>query len=329
MQTENRHTADVAINIFAKPFQTALALLSLIRHCKQNINVVWLQFETVASKYDIVSPYLIADYLQNEMHIKCHASQPETWLDLNPPDESRLNEKSYRMNIRYECAFENSNADYLFIMHNDVFIIKDIIGALIKNLEDAFIIGQLGQCWNCPASNSELSQEIMDCEKCSPQRYFCYRPNLNQLKQLYALARKKNIFARPYEKGFDELYADAPWPLPECRVNEWSCLVNMKKIRNYLYPNGSCFPFGAFKQCGDYTLDTSVFWFKELHNKGFKAKHFDLTKYLKHWGGTGKNTKLKYTYTENKALKILNKLFPEYLLWLEQKTGLAAIHKHF
>ena len=53
---------DVAINIFAKPYQTALSVLSLLKHSGRHVGNLWLQFEPYGSQHDIVNPYAVALY---------------------------------------------------------------------------------------------------------------------------------------------------------------------------------------------------------------------------------------------------------------------------
>ena len=57
--SEGAETVDVAVNIFAKPFQTALSLLSLLKHSGEHVGVIWLQFEPYGSRHDAISPYYI------------------------------------------------------------------------------------------------------------------------------------------------------------------------------------------------------------------------------------------------------------------------------
>lgn len=312
---------DVALNVFAKPFQTALSLLSLIRHSGERINRIWFQFEPVGSIHDKVSSYYIVDYIHKVLGIQCIASQPDIWIDLEKADETKFEDVKYRTAIRYQYAIENSKNSKLFIMHNDVVILRDIIGDLDKQIGDSFAIGQLGQCWNCPASNAELVKEIMHTPACTPETYASFRPTFTQLKELYRRAREKNIFVRPYDEGFTGFFDNAPWPLPECRINEWACLLNLDKIRPFHPPFGQDFPFGAFKQCGPINLDTAVAWFKNMHEHGFKARHFNLHGYIKHWVGTGNNTARKYMINENNAFSILKRNYKDYLVWLGEKSG--------
>ncbi len=312
---------DVAVNIFAKPFQTALALLSLWKHCARHIGKIWLQFEPAGSRYDKILPYHIAAYLAQELGIDCEASQPEEWLERAVAKPERFQDSAYRLAIRYQNAFEASKADKLFIMHNDIVVLKDVIGAMNQEIGNAFAIGQLGQCWNCPAANAGLMKEALDQPPCTPDTYADFRPDYPGLCRLYSRARGKGIFVRDYAKDYDANLAEQPWPLPECRINEWACLVNLKMVRSLTIPAGTAFPFGAFKQCGSERLDTAVAWFRDLHKQGLKAKNFAITKYVKHWVGTGNKSAHKYTLGEERALQILRRSYPAYLIWLSKKTG--------
>ena len=63
MQQDGSEKIDVAMNIFAKPYQTALSVLSLLKHSGRHVGNVWLQFEPYGSQYDIVSPYTLVQHL--------------------------------------------------------------------------------------------------------------------------------------------------------------------------------------------------------------------------------------------------------------------------
>jgi hypothetical protein len=312
---------DVAVNIFAKPFQTALSLLSLMRCSGRHVGVIWLQFEPYGSQYDTVSLYLIAKYLREQMGERCQVFQPEYWLDLNAADASRLDDPSYRWGIRYQYAFEHSKSRKLFLMHNDVLIFRDILGGMLAKMGESFAVGALGQCWNCPAGNKALMREAFDCGPCTPQTYTECRLSYEDLCRLYALAREREVFARPYERHFVGIFDRQPWPLPECRVNEWACLLDLAKTQKHCIPFGSLLPPGAYRQCGPVCLDIGVEWFRGLHALGMRAGHFDINPYMKHWVGTGKVTERKYRLAEENALGLLRKHYPEYLQWLGVETA--------
>lgn len=325
---EKDEKVDVAVNIFAKPYQTALALLSLVEHSGAHINSLWLQFEPVASKYDKLSPYLIGEYLGTELEWSVNGSQPDYWLDLNPPDLTRLSDKAYRMGIRYQGAFEHSQSRLLFIMHNDVFILKDLLGPMLEEMGDAIAIGQLGQCWNCPAANAEVMRQAFGASPCSPATYEAFRPTREQLVKLYANARKLGVFARPYDTdGFRGEFEKQPWPLPECRVNEWACLLDLERSRPLCIPFGPGLPPGAFGTLAAHNLDTGVPWFRQMHAAGFHARHFDIHSYVEHWVGTGNNTPSHYTFSEERALGLLRKNYPDYLKWVIKRQAQTSNRK--
>lgn len=312
---------DVAMNIFAKPYQTALSVLSLLKHSGGHVGNVWLQFEPYGSQYDIVSPYAIAQYLSNRMGDRCRVFQPEYWLDLNAADPARLHEDAYRYGIRYQYAFEHSTSRRLFLMHNDVLILQDVLGFMRDQMGEAVAVGHLGQCWNCPAHVEALTREVMGCGPCDPLNYMNFRPDFGQLQQLYTLALQKGIFARPYNQGFTGIFDQQSWPLPECRVNEWACLLDLEASRPVCVPNGPVLPPGAYRQCGPVCLDIGVEWFRGMHALGRFARHLDLSRHLKHWVGTGKVTARRYALAEENALKILLANFPDYCDWLRGTIG--------
>ena len=303
---------DVALNIFAKPYQTSLSVLSLLKYCDAYIDRVYLQFEPSGSMFDTALPYAIAGYLGKRAVV----TQPEYWLKLEAADASRYGEPGYRMSVRYQHAFENTDKKYLFIMHNDVLIKGDVIGKMLEDIGGAFVIGQLGQCWNCPASKQEVVKECGLGERaCHPDYYQEIRPDFEELRCLYQTAAKQGKFVRPYLPHLAANYSDGGWPLPECRVNEWAALVDVGSTRQHVVPHGAVAPFGAFEFCGKICLDTSVAWFRGLHRLGFRARNMDIKPYVTHWIGTGKMTSYKYLKAEDNARQILQRHFPKYVEW--------------
>lgn len=315
---------DVAINIFAKPFRTSLAILSLLKACGGRIGTLWLQFEPMGIGVDQVPPYLIYDYLKEECLANCRVSQPKIWLAREAVTAADFANPERRLAIRYQTAFERSKARLLFLLHNDVFIYKDILGPMSESLGDAFAIGQLGQCWNCPASHEGLMREVLGRGACKPAFYSAFRPDHQGLCALYEAAQAQKIFVRPYELGQGE-FASRPWPLPECRVNEWACLINLEKSRGLCQPNGPAYPPGAYRACGEYNLDIGVPYFRDLHKSGLAAKNFELAPYLEHFVGTGKNTPLRYAKAEGKALQLLRRHFGAYVEWVKKKLNRSEL----
>lgn len=310
---------DIAVNIFAKPFQTSLSLLSLLSQSGSHVGTIWLQYEPVGSQYDPLTAYCIFEYLKEKGEYPLKVSQPDYWLDLAALPPGEMLDPARRMGIRYQTAFENSNARLLFLMHNDVFILKDILGAMKKEMGDAFAIGPLGQCWNCPAANAEIMAGISG--PCTPDSYLAHKLDHACLVEIYKKADEKGIFARPYTVD-NEDFRKQPWPLPECRINEWACLINLDMVRKFSIPFGPDHPPGAYRECGPVNLDIGVAWFRQMHQRGFTAKNFDTSSFMRHWVGTGKNTPGKYAKAEDNALRLLRRHFPAYIDWLRHKYQL-------
>ena len=68
--------------------------------------------------------------------------------------------------------------------------------------------------------------------------------------------------------SFAALDREQPWPLPECRLNEWVALIDLSRTRQETVPIGDSFPFGAI------SLDIGTQWFRELALKGHRFKDF-------------------------------------------------------
>ncbi|MBQ9405442.1 MAG: hypothetical protein IJU37_01730 [Desulfovibrio sp.] len=312
---------DVAVNIFAKPFQTSLSLLSLLQHSGQHVGMVWLQYEPYGSQYDSISPYAIAQYLRLNIGDRCQVFQPDYWLDLNAADPARLDDAPYRLGIRYQYAFEHSQSRKLFLMHNDIYVFNDVLGFMRSVMGTAIAVGQLGQCWNCPAHHAELVRKVLHRSACVPEAYQDFRTDYEQLCLLYKQAQARGIFVRPYDQGFRGIFDRQPWPLPECRINEWACLLDLERSRPLCLPKGTILPPGAYRQCGPICLDIGVEWFRGMHAHGMYARHVDLRRHLKHWVGTGKVTARRYLMAEENALQILEAKYPEYCAWLRESSG--------
>ncbi|MDR2668320.1 MAG: hypothetical protein LBC14_00020, partial [Desulfovibrio sp.] len=202
-----------------------------------------------------------------------------------------------------------------------VLIKADIIGALLGKIGDGFAAGSIGQCWNCPAADAETARLAGFAYPCSPDAYGDFRPDFAGLEALYDAALATGRFVRPYRLGWDEHYRDCAWPLPECRVNEWGCLVDVEQTRPLVIPEGDILPFGAYEQCGPIALDIAVPWFRELNRRGLRAYNFAVGRYLTHWGGTGKMRAYSYNKVEAHARHLLMKGFPDFVAWCRVKKN--------
>jgi hypothetical protein len=278
-------TVDVAINAYGKPLQTAVTLLSLVRHSGQHIGKI---FFTEEAKQPRPTDFrFIYDLLPDRVVVY----RPKYWHWCNQTDATRLSEAEYRRSLRYQYAWEESKEDYLFVTHNDVLYTGDIIGEFLELVGDNAGVGEIGQCWNCPASSAGL---------CSGDSYWSFRPTESQLEALYAEYPANRV---GWEAFRDD---DKPWPMPECRLNEWAALINLKLCRPATLPLGDAFPFGAM------TLDIGTRWFRDMSAKGLTFVNRPLTGLGSHgWvldGGGGHQalfSRDKYDAGEQAALDLL------------------------
>lgn len=330
MPGSGKKIADAAMNVLGKPLQTALSALSLLGVCGEHIDAMYFQFEPVGSGFDAGLPYAVAEYLQEgfergEHGHKIVTRQPLNWLGRNVPEPDKLNDPGLRLSIRYQQAWESTDKPYLLTVHNDIFVFKNLLKPML-DLAGAdpapFAVGGVGQCWNCPAA----SQAVVDLgmpgrTACSPARYADFQPTFAQLSGLYEEAARQGRFTRPYNAPWCGSFVRQPWPLPECRVNEWVCLVNMDLARPRTVPLGHVTPFGAFGLCGGHLLDTAAPWFRGMNALGLRAAHFPVERYMKHWVGTGKKTQKKHNQAEDNARRILEKHFPDFARWSKAKRN--------
>lgn len=315
-----KHGTDVAINIFGRPFQTSLSLLSLIKQSGLHIGVIWLQYEPVGIKVDLINSYCIYNYLCEKGEYEIKIWQPSSWLAREAVSREELADDQKRLSIRYQYAFENCKAPWLLLIHSDIFVKQDLIGEMLKEIDGAFAIGQIGQCWNCAAHHGIIVREVMKREACDGNRYLDFKPDYEQLKKMYQVADREKIAVRPYHfSDFSKEFKNRAWTLPECRVNEWSCLINMHQAQPNTAPFGYAYPPGANRKCGKLNLDTGVAWFRDMHELGFHAQNVDIAPFIYHWIGTASNTPRKYALKELNAFKLLQRHFHDYFVWLKNK----------
>lgn len=290
-----RRLVDVAINVFGKPAQTALSLISLMRHSGHLIDrIFFVEERTPINEHYDHEPLLNA--LERVTRFR-----PAHTIWRFPLDPSRLSDPAYRHSLRYQYAFEHTDKSFLFLLHNDCEFVGDVIGHLLANLGSHAGVGTIGQCGLCPAAK---------LGKCGPGRYREYRPDFAGLEAIYR-ELDPSIYRRKYLVAPTQELRDNPWPLPECRLNEYSCLINMRIARPLTAPLGPARPFGAYVDVGDPEtadgiLDIGVAWFGDLVRMGQGFGHVDLSRHVLHSGG---HTALfdydEYIQRENRALAII------------------------
>lgn len=258
----SRPPVDVAINVYGKPYQTAVTLLSLLKHSGQWIDKIYFieeRKQPQGTDFSFLYP-LLGD--------KLIRYRPWFWLWTNPFKKKWLMKLPFvRHAIRYQYAWEKSTNKFLLITHNDVLHTGDLVGAYVSNIHEDLGIGKVGQCWNCPAHFAN---------KCDGDRYWDYRPSKEELLQL------AKQYPGPRTTHFaSEIERLSAWPTPECRLNEYTALINLEQAKPLTMPFGQAVPFGAYDG-----LDVATRWFWDVSNMGHKIANFNFDPYAIHdWTG--------------------------------------------
>lgn len=246
---------DVCINYYGKPYQTAVTLLSLWEHSSRHIDRIFVIIEKV-QPYDEYGSVPLLKYVLKDLPVEY--VYPKHFYYAGSPPVSWLSDPEKRYGLKYQYAFENSTSEYLFLTHNDCLYKSDLIGEMLPvTLEDKIAgIGLIGQCWNCPAMSAKL---------CDGARFESYKPNATELKELtvqYSPPREK-IHLELIESGYIH-------PLPECRLNEYACLINVAAYQQNVFPKGDILPLGG----NWHGTDWGTIWFHEMYNRGYKFVNF-------------------------------------------------------
>jgi hypothetical protein len=246
---------DISINVYGKPYQTALTIQSLVKYSGHHIGKIFLTFE---KKQPVgFSKELLISLLQG---LDIHFFTPSIFIGIKGSSFLKLFTlfRFFRYAIRYQYAWENTKSDYLFISHNDMVYTNDILAEYIDKINGHIAIGQVGQCWNCPAYKKHCDGSI----------YWEYRPNITELTRMYN--EFNNIRKIPLNR------LKHSWPLPECRLNEMAAMFNMKLAKPITIPEGKFAPIGLM------SLDIGTEWFKDISQSGFKVINHSYTDYARH-----------------------------------------------
>jgi hypothetical protein len=296
---------DVIISVCGKPWQTALALLSLDRECGRHIDKIYFTEENTKS-YGVDIQSGQHEYVLEKLKNKIVYFMPKQWNYCFQLEFEKLGDLDYRHSVRYQYGWEMSDKDHVLIIHNDAYFHGDVVSAMLGAMEDHIAIGHVGQCWYCPAAFTH---------KCDSDHYLEYRPDYAELYDLYRKTiPPKDSLMRAYHLPFmHDIFLQQSWPLPECRVNEWCAMINMKQARKLTFPAGRVTPFGAIINVGKQILDVGCQWFREMHARGHTAKNFNIYEFMHHdVPPTGQPTLLekeKYIAKEEAALARLQDEF--------------------
>lgn len=260
---------DVCINVYGKPYQTLLTLKSLLKYNEKWIDKIYIIEECAQPYGDDLS--LIKRNFPEAIYYR-----PNKFFAVNSfgTSQESISNEEHRLSYRYQYGIEKSNKKYLFISHNDVLYTGEIIKEMLLLIEDNSGIGLIGQCWNCPLGKAS---------KCSGEKF-------NSLNITYEEVREMMKSYGPSRYAFwDYLDKDNVMPLPECRLNEFACIINrehaMKEVENLAI-------FGSME-----VMDTGCGWFKRMVHKGYTFINYDINK-ASHHGYFSKLESEVRTYSE-------------------------------
>lgn len=234
-QVENKDMikVDVILQVYGKPWQTLCTIESLMQNSGQHIDKIYLMEEFKHPFKDNISEVFKYDYPIVHKKHKKWVNIYGTWAK-DVPEE----------NIRHQWGLEQSDKQYVFVMHNDVLFTGDIIGNMLQEIGTCIAIGEIGQCWNCPAFSLCGGGETWND----------WNPTYEEISDLplpHIRTRKEDL-----DKNHPKL-------MPECRVNEWAILLN----REICIKEGK--PY-----FGEFVHDSGTEWFKEMYRRGYAFKDY-------------------------------------------------------
>lgn len=254
---------DVAINSYKKPESLIYTLMTLKKTSGDLIDTVYINDD--CSNPEVCALYAhpaVQEYFKpwkldirvntenvgvREVYVRNCRPAYERTLGFILSHWKRLYTKEFphnRADVRYQYAIDNTDKDYLMIMHDDVKYLKDTVSFYLKELqEDAkmSIVGELGQCWRCGFAKICNPQKIMSGQR--PPHW-----------PLTPSAKTKDINNFNPKEGFNR----------DCRINEWVAMVNVKNARD-ITTRGQGFFGNMYKNA-----DIGAYWLCQLVALGYK-----------------------------------------------------------
>lgn len=294
---------DVSINYYGKPYQTLVTLLTLWKHSQQHIGTIYLVVER-QQPYDQYGSIKMLQWALRRLPIQYYFAK--RFYYHGSPTTDLLDDPQIRYDLKYQYGLEKTNKRYHFLSHNDCLYKEDLLGSLIAQTnaseEEVAGVGLIGQCWNCPAFSAQL---------CDGSRFEEFRPTTAEnlaLVDRYEPPRAAIHYAL-IEAGYNH-------PLPECRLNEYACLVNADQYKALTVPIGKILPLGA----AWYGTDWGAVWFYNMVNAGYKFINYPFEPQMTHApftptrsGHTSDRDSDEYFKIEIKAREYLAVEFPTVL----------------
>ena len=259
--------ADVCVIYYGKPYQTIISILTLMKYSRQHVNKVYITVEKQQPFEAYGDIYKVIQALEPLVPLDLH--YPKFFYNLDTLDFERVkHQEAYRWSIPYQYALENSAMRYLFILHNDMVFHRDMIGEMFPVFQENPAmagVGSIGQCWSCPANTAGL---------CGGSVYQQYVPS-----QAEAIALHERYDTPRKVKDIEILKTGRVHPLPECRLNEYACMIDLEIYRKTTLPFSDNVCFGGN---WGFTADLGTGWFHQMVNQGYQFRHFVLEDYAIH-----------------------------------------------
>jgi hypothetical protein len=292
-KTQSSKSVDVCINVYGKPWQTLCTLKSLIKHSGHHIDKIYLIKEHTQPYHANID--FIFKHLRNLIIFT--PVRHEFW-----GEETDLIDEKQRHTIRYQYGIEKSDKKYIFLTHNDVLYTGDVLSDMLCKVEGMLGVGQIGQCWNCPAHSVGI---------CSGEKFYEWQPRYDEVMGL----------PLPFSRTTKDLIdAKFPKPLPECRLNEWACLLNRELlIKEQDYQDRNTI-FGLPNK-----IDIGCSWFKSMTIKGYRfaqySQKFDHGYWAKNAGHSTLINDVLYRASERVAKKYYYANFSTVSPWIKFFIG--------
>jgi len=257
---------DVCVIYYGKPYQTIISILSLLKFSGEHVNKLYITVEKTQPYDKFGDVYHVIKTIRPLIDIDLYF--PKYFYQLGYLDYDRTKRDSdYRYQIPYQYALEKAESDYLFIMHNDMVFHRDMIGEMLPVFQDPNVAGtgSIGQCWSCPGFSAKL------CHGSKFEQYVPTQEEAILLHETYNTPRK--------EKDIEVLRTGRVHPMPECRLNEYACMIRLSLYRQQTLPKGDNVCFGGN---WGFTADLGTGWFHQMVNQGFRFQHFVLEDYASH-----------------------------------------------
>lgn len=267
---------DVAVQSYKKPESLIYTLLTLHRHSRDKVDVVWINDDCSGGQVLDAYRKLAASGALDpwQVRVRENTRRMGWWVSFvrgYKPAYLSLGFKIKRMawnfykngsiyvekeDIRYQWAITNTDKRYLLVIHDDIEFRNDVASVYLESIvahKSAAIVGDLGQCWRCD----------FKAQGCSPQKLLGgYRPS--------------PIWPSTQLNPDSHAWA--------CRINEWSALLDVQAAHD-IAQRDKVF-FGNYDANGD----ISAYWFSRAVTAGYgfddplpTQELRDL--YYKHWEG--------------------------------------------